>query len=254
MKEEKAYKLLAKQEGISNNEAKDLIDAGLVSARGMKVVLARGLVSETTEFKVLSFPKPVKIFEDENIVAINKPPFMTSQKVASEFKYPLLNRLDKETSGVVLLYKNEEFRQVAIKEFAANKVEKVYLAIVKGIVVEDFSVELPITTIKTKSGAFSKIDLSRGKTAITHVSPLMVEGKKSLIKIAIETGRTHQIRCHLSHVGYGVVGDEKYAKSTANRMYLHSYETSLLGYKFRAHLDRSFCAYSFEPPKEFMHK
>ncbi|AII14587.1 23S rRNA and tRNA pseudouridine synthase [Campylobacter iguaniorum] len=251
MKEEKAYKLLALQEGISNNEAKELIDAGLVSARGQKIVVARGMLSDTTTFKVMKIAKPTKIFEDENIIAVNKPPFVISEKVAEMFKFPLLNRLDKETSGVVLLYKNEEFQQKAIKEFANNKVDKTYLAIVRGIVVEDFSVELPITTVKMRSGAFSKIDLSRGKTAITHVSPLMVEGKKSFIKVVIETGRTHQIRCHLAHAGFGVIGDEKYAKNSSKRMYLHSYEISLLGYKFRAPLDRSFSEFGFEIPKEY---
>ncbi|ALV65049.1 pseudouridine synthase family protein [Campylobacter fetus] len=246
MKQEKAYKLLALQEGISNNEAKELIDSGLVSAGGKRLVLARGLLNENTSFKVTKLAKPVMIYEDDNIVAVNKPPFITSEKVAEIFKFPLLNRLDKETSGVILLYKNEDFQKTAIKEFANNKVQKTYLAIVRGIVVDEFSVELPISTVKMKSGAFSKIDLSRGKTAITHVSPLMVEGKKSLIKVVIETGRTHQIRCHLAHAGYGVIGDEKYAKNSSKRVYLHSLETALLGYKFKALPDRSFCDFGFE--------
>lgn len=155
MKQEKAYKLLALQEGISNNEAKELIDSGLVSAGGKRLVLARGLLNENTSFKVTKLAKPVMIYEDDNIVAVNKPPFITSEKVAEIFKFPLLNRLDKETSGVILLYKNEEFQKAAIKEFANTKVKKTYLAIVRGIVVDEFSVELPISTVKTKSGASS---------------------------------------------------------------------------------------------------
>ena len=108
---EKAYKLLAIQEGISNNEAKELIDAGLVSVGGQRVVLARGLLKESAKFKITKLSKPTKIFEDENIIAINKPPFITSEKIAEIFKFPLLNRLDKETSGVIMLYKNEDFQK-----------------------------------------------------------------------------------------------------------------------------------------------
>lgn len=252
MKSEKAYKLLAIQENISNGEAKDLIDAGLVRLKGKKLLLARALVEEDSEFRVQRIPKPTKIFEDDYIIAVNKPPFFISQKVSLMFGFPLLNRIDKETSGVMLLYKDEEFRQTAIKEFASNKVYKSYLAIVKGIVIEDLDISLPITTIKTKTGAFSKIDLKHGKNATTHVSPLMVEGKKSFVKISIETGRTHQIRCHLNHENFGIVGDEKYAKNISRRMFLHSYEIALLDYKFRAPVDRSFCEFGFDISREFM--
>ena len=146
---QKAYKLLAIQEGISNNEAKQLIDAGLVSVGGQRLVLARGLLKESAKFKITKLAKPVKIFEDENIIAINKPPFITSEKIAEIFKFPLLNRLDKETSGVILLYKNDDFQQRAIKEFAQNRVGKTYLAVVKGIVCESFTINQPLTTIKT---------------------------------------------------------------------------------------------------------
>lgn len=251
MKMEKAYKLLAIQENISNNEAKDLIDAGLVSSHGKRIVLARGMMSEKAIFKITKMMKPSKIFEDQNIIAINKPAFMISEKVAGIFKFPLLNRLDKETSGVVLLYKNDEFKKMAVGEFAKNRVEKTYLAIVKGILAQEIDINLPINTIKTKSGSFSKVDNLHGKTAITHAYPIMIEGKKSFIKVMIETGRTHQIRCHLNHIGLGIIGDEKYAKISSKRMFLHSYEISLLDYCFRAPLDSSFIDFGFEIPKEF---
>lgn len=243
---QKAYKLLAIQEGISNNEAKELIDAGLVSVGGQRLVLARGLLKESAKFKVTKLAKPVKIFEDENIIAVNKPPFITSQKIAEIFKFPLLNRLDKETSGVILLYKNEDFQQRAIKEFAQNRVGKTYLAVVKGIVCESSTINQPLTTIKTKSGAFSKIDLKNGKTAITHITPVAIQGKKSLLKVDIETGRTHQIRVHLASSGFGIVGDEKYAKSSSKRLYLHSLRTKIFDYEFYAQPDSGFFDQGFD--------
>ncbi|MEE3704229.1 RluA family pseudouridine synthase [Campylobacter sp. CX2-8023-23] len=237
---QKAYKLLAIQEGISNSEAKAMIDAGLVSVGGQRVMLARGLLKESAKFKVTKLAKPVKIFEDENIIAVNKPPFITSQKIAEMFKFPLLNRLDKETSGVIMLYKNDDFQQRAIREFSQNRVKKTYLAVVKGIVCENLTINQPLTTIKTRSGAFAKIDLKNGKSAITHIAPIAVEGKKSLLKVDIETGRTHQIRVHLASSGFGVLGDEKYAKSNSNRLYLHSLRTKIFDYEFYAEPSREF--------------
>lgn len=249
--QDKAYKLLAAQENISNSEAKALIDSGLVSARGNKITLARELMSSSVTFDVQKIQKSVKIFEDEFIVAVNKPNFMLSENLEKIYKAKLLNRLDKETSGVVLLYKDEEFRARAIKEFKNLNVKKTYIAIVKGIVSEPFSIEDPILTIKGNGGAFSRIS-SEGKSAITHVEPLMVSGKKSLVKIRIETGRTHQIRVHLTSVGHGIIGDEKYAKSSSKRMFLHAYEVEILDYKFRANLDGSFGTFGFEIPRNFI--
>lgn len=252
-----AYKILAKQEGISNNEAKALIDAGVVSAKGDKIVIARALMSEKTEFKLIRIEKPKIIYEDDDIIALNKPAFGVSEKIAENLaknnkNITLLNRLDKETSGVLLLAKNEEFRARAIAEFKAMRVKKTYYAVLCGILAEDLDIDLPLSTSRGKSGAITKVDLKNGKSAITHAQPVLCEGKKTLAKISIKTGRTHQIRVHLAHAGYGVYGDNKYAKSTAKRVFLHSYETEILGLKFRAPLTRDFGAI-FELPNELIH-
>lgn len=251
-----AYKLLAKQEGISNNEAKALIDAGVVSAKGEKIIIARALMSEKTEFKLTRIEKPKIIYEDDDIIALNKPAFAVSEKIAenlakSNKNIVLLNRLDKETSGVLLLAKNMEFQNKAIAEFKAMRVEKTYYAVLTGILAEELDIDLPLSTSKGKSGAITKVDLKNGKQALTHAQPVLCEGKKTLAKISIETGRTHQIRVHLAHIGHGVYGDSKYAKSTAKRVFLHAYETKLLGYSFRAPLTRDFGAI-FELPNELI--
>lgn len=250
MKEEKAYKLLALQEGISNNEAKSLIDSGLVSAKGQKIAVARAMMSVATKFSVQNMPKPSVIFEDENLIAINKPAFLTSERVSEVYKFPLLHRLDKETSGVLLLVKNEEFQKKAIEEFKHRRVKKEYIAMVKGILSEEARIDEPIITLKNRGGAYSKISKD-GKEAISVVTPLMVAGKKSLVKVEILTGRTHQIRVHLNHIGFGIVGDEKYAKNRSKRMYLHAYKIEILGYKFRANLGSEFSDFGFEISRNF---
>lgn len=246
---EKAYKLLAIQENISNNEAKALIDAGLVSVKGQIIKIARAEMNEGVKFSVQKTAEPSVIFENDDIIAVNKPAFFVSENLEKKFAATLLNRLDKETSGVVLLAKNEEFRTLAIKEFKNLRVKKTYVAIVSGIVSESFSVTEPILTIKGKGGAFSKISKD-GKSAITHVEPILVSGKKSLVKVAIETGRTHQIRVHLPSVNHGVIGDEKYAKNRNKRMFLHAYETEILGLKFTAEIPREFNDFGFEISKK----
>ncbi len=243
--QEKAYKLLALQEKISNREAKELIDNACVFLKGKKITLARALVSENSKFVVKKIPNSKVIFEDSKIIAINKAPFFVSENLEKQFKAKLLNRLDKETSGLILLCKDEDFRQICIKEFKNQKVFKSYIAILDGIIAQNLELNEPILTIKGKNGAFSKIS-KEGLEAKSVIEPLMVEGKKTLAKIIIQTGRTHQIRVHSTFAKHGVIGDEKYAKIPAQRMFLHSFELGILDYFFRADLSDDFNAFGFD--------
>jgi 23S rRNA-/tRNA-specific pseudouridylate synthase len=240
MKQEKAYKLVALQENISNRSAKDLIDRGLVFCQGKKVMVARGELDVDSKFRVEKPSKIKVIFEDSKIIAVDKPASLTSDEVEKKFDAKLLHRLDKGTSGVVLLVKDEEFQKKAIEEFRHRRVEKEYLAVVMGKVVESFSITEPILTIKKGNSFFSKIS-KHGKDAITHVEPLMVEGKKSKIRVLIETGRTHQIRVHLRSKGFSILGDNLYGGREFKRLMLHAHRIALLGYEFES-----------PEPKEFL--
>lgn len=245
---EKAYKVLAKQEGISNSKAKDLIDKGLVRAAGKKVLIARGEIDEETEFSVKEIASIKMIFQDDDIVAVDKPAFLTSDEVARKFPdCMMLNRLDKETSGVMLFAKNEDFQKKAIGEFKANRVYKEYVAIVDGKVVEEIEIDKPILTAKNRGVAKSKIDVKKGKPAKSTVYPMLVEGRHSKIKIVIDTGRTHQIRVHLNSVGLPIIGDAIYGKPAANinRVLLHSKKTQIFDYTFEAKEPREFKVYEF---------
>jgi len=245
---DKAYKVLAKQEGISNSKAKELIDKGLVRAAGKKVMIARGEIDEDTVFSVKEIASIKMIFQDDDIVAVDKPAFLTSDEVARKFPdYMMLNRLDKETSGVMLFAKNEEFQKKAIGEFKANRVYKEYVAIVDGKVIEEIEIDKPILTAKNRGVAKSKIDLKKGKPAKSTVYPMLVEGKHSKIKIVIDTGRTHQIRVHLNSVGLPIIGDAIYGKPAANinRVLLHSKKTQIFDYTFEAKEPREFRVYEF---------
>ncbi|MGB5792441.1 pseudouridine synthase family protein [Poseidonibacter sp.] len=248
MSVDKAYKLLAMQENISNSKAKELIDKGLVRVGGKKVVIARGEINVNTNF-VVKDVAPIKvIFQDNDILVVDKPAFLTADEVAK--KYPkaiLLNRLDKETSGVMMFAKNEEFQKRAIKEFKANRVYKEYVAIVEGKVIDEIEIDKPILTTKDRGSAKSKIDMKKGKPAKSTVYPLLVEGNKSKIKVVIESGRTHQIRVHLNSVGLPIIGDLMYGKPATNitRVLLHSKITRIFDYEFECKEPREFRVYEF---------
>lgn len=245
---EKAYKLLALQEKISNSKAKELIDMGVVKVGDKKVLIARGEIRSDTKFSIKEINKIKVIFEDNDILVVDKPAFLTADDVAKKYEGAiLLNRLDKETSGVMMFAKNEEFQKKAIKEFQANRVYKEYVAIVEGKVVEEIEIDKPILTTKDRGMAKSKIDTKRGKAAKSTVYPLLVEGNKSKIKIVIESGRTHQIRVHLNSVGLPIIGDAIYGRtsSNVNRVLLHSKITKIFDYVFESKEPKEFKVYDF---------
>ncbi|GAA7593924.1 RNA pseudouridine synthase [Helicobacter pylori] len=239
---EKAYKILSVQENISHKKAKALIDLGLVSIGGKKLMVARKELPKNTHFSVQKVEKPGVIFEDENILALFKPPFIESYDLVSFFKdWTLLHRLDKETSGVVLLVKeNSEFHLKAKKAFKNRVVKKEYLALAQGIIEEEREINAPILTIKTTK-AFSKIS-KKGQEAVTIITPLKIINKKTLLKAEIKTGRTHQIRVHLKHINHPIIGDTLYndEPGSAKRLMLHAHKIALLGYEFEAIAPKEF--------------
>ncbi|GAA7470992.1 RNA pseudouridine synthase [Helicobacter pylori] len=239
---EKAYKILSVQENISHKKAKALIDLGLVSIGGKKLMVARKELPKNTCFSVQKVEKPGVIFEDENVLALFKPPFIESYDLVSFFKdWTLLHRLDKETSGVVLLVKeNSEFHLKAKKAFKNRVVKKEYLALAQGIIEEEREINAPILTIKTTK-AFSKIS-KKGQEAVTIITPLKIINKKTLLKAEIKTGRTHQIRVHLKHINHPIIGDTLYndEPGSAKRLMLHAHKIALLGYEFEAIAPKEF--------------
>jgi 23S rRNA pseudouridine1911/1915/1917 synthase len=235
MAKDKAYKVLAQQLGTSNKKAKELIDRGIVYVGDRKVKIARAEMATDTKFRV-EYPNDAEIlYEDDDIVAVNKPPHVESDEIEAMLSgATLLHRLDRETSGVLLLGKNEAFVKKALDAFKQRRVFKEYVAWVEGVVAEEMTIDAPIWTIK-RGKAISMIDELKGKKAVTHVYPEEVQGKKSKIRAVIETGRTHQIRVHLAHAGHPIVGDEQYGSVTqAKRILLHAKAIELLGRRYEA--------------------
>ncbi len=240
MATEKAYKILAIQEGVSNSAAKSMIDRGLVYVGNKKVMIARGDLDAKTIFRVEKIERIKPIFENNDIIVVDKPAFLNSDEVERQFKPAvLLHRLDRETSGVLMLVKNEEFRERAIKEFKQDKVYKEYIAWVEGIISEPVEVDKPILTQKKNNKAYSNVS-AKGKPARSEFFPDIVSANKTKIKCIIHHGRTHQIRTHLRYIDHPIVGDEQYGGRRAKRVMLHAYKVKLLGMEFIAPEPKAF--------------
>ncbi len=179
------------------------------------------------------------LYEDDYLLAINKPngvvvhpsSYHPDKTIANGVKYYLknnrkirpINRLDRDTSGIVLFAKNEYIQE----QFTNLDIEKEYVAIVKGIPrVKHGTIN---ARIARKDGSIMERCVSEaGQVAITHYEIVKNNDKYSVLNVKLETGRTHQIRVHLSYIGHPILGDSMYGDECElmKRQALHSYKTS----------------------------
>lgn len=174
-------------------------------------------------------------YEDEDVVVFNKPPFMPvhpsirhyNDTLANLFaaKYPGLpfrpiNRLDRNTSGLCVCARNR-FAASAL----AESLEKVYFAVTDGVPPGD-TVDQPIG--RADGSIIKRCVAPDGKPAVTHFQVIGGNGKRSLLRVTLETGRTHQIRVHMAYLGFPLCGDEMYSGdcSGINRQALHCGEVT----------------------------
>lgn len=171
-------------------------------------------------------------YNDEDILVLNKPPLMpvhesrnhrgdTLANVAacymeSDCAFRAVYRLDRDTSGLVLIAKNE----LAASKLA-GKIKKDYYAVVSGKFEGEGTIDLPIRRVQEsiiERGVFDD-----GERAVTHYEAIKTDGENTLLKLNLETGRTHQIRVHFSHLGAPLLGDTLYGGSCEkiNRQALH---------------------------------
>ena len=184
------------------------------------------------ELKAQDIPLEI-LYEDNDIIVVNKPKGMVVHPangnpdgtlvnaimsickdslsgIGGEIRPGIVHRLDKNTSGAIIIAKNDKAHINLNEQLKNHEIKKTYIALVRGIVKENnATINMPIGRSKKDR---KKMDVDKnGKEAITHFKVLKRYQDCTLLEINIETGRTHQIRVHLSHIGYPIIGDEVYS-------------------------------------------
>src|SRR6266481_4978805 len=196
--------------------------------------------------KIETLPEPIPLdvlFEEEDLIVINKPAGLTVHPGAGQREHTLVNallsycttlsgiggkerpgivhRLDKETSGCLVVAKNDTAHRELSKQFAARTVEKIYLALVAG------KLRKPAGIIDEKIGRHPvhrqrmSVSARHGRAAKNDYRVIRSSDQASLIECRLHSGRTHQIRVHLHHLGHPVVGDKIYAPRFAKNFPRH---------------------------------
>ena len=174
--------------------------------------------------------KPPVIYEDDDVIVFNKPAGMLTVSKGEFNPEPTLeqfgeivHRLDRDTSGVIILAKNAKAKSFLQKQFQERKAHKTYYAVTVGHPkVNHAIINIPLTRNLKKPTTF--MVANQGREAITEYRVIDQNEKYSLIELKPQTGRTHQLRIHLAHIGAPILGDPVYNPKSpkADRMYLHA--------------------------------
>jgi 23S rRNA pseudouridine1911/1915/1917 synthase len=213
-------------------------------------------LTETPLEKIDNQPEPIPLevlFEDKDIIVINKPPGLVVHPGAGHRQHTLVNallshcptlsgiggkerpgivhRLDKETSGCLVVAKNDWAHRELSRQFAERRVEKIYLALVAGKLRKEAGV------IEEKIGRHPvhrqrmSVASARGRPAKTDYRIVCSGDQASLVECRLYSGRTHQIRVHLHHLGHPVLGDKVYAAHLAKNFPRHMLHAWKLGFR-----------------------
>ena len=228
---------------LSRTMIKKLIDDGNILVNGEKQKNSYKIkngdeieieVPEAKQINLKAQDIPLEIiYEDKDIIVVNKPKGMVVHPaignpdgtlvnaimnickeslsgIGGEIRPGIVHRLDKDTSGLLIIAKNDNSHIKMSEQIKNREVTKIYIALVRGVIKEnEATIDMPIarSTKDRKKMAVSK----NGKSAITHFKVLKRYDKYTLLQIKIDTGRTHQIRVHMAEIGHPVVGDFVYS-------------------------------------------
>lgn len=205
------------------------------------------IIHNTISERDARYIEDMVIYRDENIVVLNKPSGLAVQggtntlrhidgllealKFGNEEKPKLVHRIDKDTSGVLVLARNRKMADTLTRAFREHSLQKTYLALARGV---------PAKEIGEIKAPLEKVDgrvqvLEGGKPAVTEYEVIdSVSDKFALISASPLTGRTHQIRAHLEYIGAPILGDDKYFGTERmknslfiNKLHLHAYKIDL---------------------------
>lgn len=217
--------VLLKEEGLklsSGKQARRLIDAGLCSINGRIKRLSSYRVQPGDVLDIISveetppFGKAEILYEDDWLCLVNKPPGLVVEPdaicEALQRRVFLVHRLDKNTSGILIVAKDRQTKVAIEDQFRRRVIRKVYLAIVDGKLPKTRgTIERPLSMKERKHGEVKWGVDESGKTAITDFSVISSTSQVSLVRLVPKTGRTHQLRVHMASIGHPILGDMLYS-------------------------------------------
>lgn len=249
-------KAIADLTELSRGQANDAIKAGIVLVNGQAAkakysVKAGDIITyeiqeeEVLDYQAEDIPLDV-VYEDEDLAIINKPQGMVVHPSAGHSSGTMVNallyqikdlsgingvvrpgivhRIDKDTSGLLMVAKNDAAHQALADELKAKKSPRKYLAIVHGNLPNDRGIiEAPIG--RSEKDRKKQAVIARGKEAVTRFQVIERFGDYTLVELTLETGRTHQIRVHMAYIGHPVAGDPLYGPRKTlpgNGQFLHA--------------------------------
>ncbi|QJR43890.1 RluA family pseudouridine synthase [Mycoplasma miroungirhinis] len=260
---ERIDKYITNNSEITRNDAQELIRQGAVSVDGMKINKTKFIVSENQEILIEKLiDKTVHIdaqnitlnivYEDDKLIVINKESGMVTHPAPGNYKNTLVNalmyhfknnlsnengllrlgivhRLDKDTSGLLLVAKDNKTHQFLAAQLKDHKIDRKYLAIVDGIIENEITnIDLPIgrDPKNRQKMAVTKTNSKLAQTRIKVLKQIYVNNSiKTLVECQLKTGRTHQIRVHLAYIKHPVFGDPLYGKKEDSfNQRLHAYK------------------------------
>ena len=234
------------EHGILQNGEWAYVRTPLVPGDVLKITLLEESASE----HILPVPmEPDIVYEDEDLLVVNKPfdmPVHPSihnydntlangmayyfQQKGETFIFRCINRLDRDTTGLLILAKNALSASILSNDMKTRKIHRTYQAVVSRIPVPaSGTIDAPIAR-KEDSAIERCVDFEKGEPAVTHYRTLETKENLALVELSLETGRTHQIRVHMQHMGCPLLGDYLYNPdfTLINRVSLHSYSLSFV--------------------------
>jgi 23S rRNA pseudouridine1911/1915/1917 synthase len=245
-------KALAEASGLSRERVKALIGEGAVSVGGETVAQPSGKTADGAEFAIAVPPaanpaaRPQDIpltvvFEDEHLIVVDKPAGLVVHPAAGNPDGTLVNallhhcagqlsgiggvarpgivhRIDKDTSGLLVVAKTTAAHEGLAKQFADHSLERAYLAVVNGHPnPREGTIDEKIgrSDANRKKMAVLPKDSSRGKHAVTRYKVIQMMADCALVECRLETGRTHQVRVHLASIGHALLGDPVYGSASS---------------------------------------
>lgn len=272
-------KYLAEKTEISRENITKMIKENFIFVNNKKVKNSYKVeLNDLIEIKE-GFIKPITVkakkmdidivYEDEYLMVINKPSGLVVHPgngnydntlvnglmyytnnlsdIGEKFRPGIVHRLDKDTSGLMLVAKDNKTHELLSDDFKNKRIYREYIALVDGVIqTQKATIDAPI---KRSKDNFEKMTVaSEGKKAITHLEVLKKYSENTLIKLVLETGRTHQIRVHLAYIGYPIHNDPVYnnKKSDEFGQFLHSRYI-----KFTHPITKKVLEFEQDVPKEF---